>query len=129
MLDILQHNLYRSRPGNVSLQIWSLPYPNQTHKTYLNKTRQEMPSKVHLRMWAVLVCEFGLFNQIQRCKKLLYTLDHLILSKIKINITWFTPNPCSILDNDYQAPIRIVQNNVFRNLMIICLRVVFFDPG
>ena len=21
-------------------------------------------------MWAVLVCEFGLFNQIQRCKKL-----------------------------------------------------------
>ena len=61
---------------------------------------------------------------------LLYTLDHLILSKIKINhITWFTPNPCGILDNDYQAPIRIVQNSIFRNLMIICLRVVFFDPG
>ena len=37
------------------------PYSNQAHKTYLNKTRQEMPSKVHLRMWAVLVCEFGLF--------------------------------------------------------------------
>ena len=46
------------------------PYSNQAHKTYLNKTRQEMPSKVHLRMWEVLVCEFGLFNQIQRCKKL-----------------------------------------------------------
>ena len=38
LLDILQHNLYRSRQGNVSsLQIWScLPYPNQAHKTYIN---------------------------------------------------------------------------------------------